>query len=140
MSPEHRHQFYGGDISDYIINNNNQKQAQVQLPFDKGQDDLSNIYEKQIKGKPNIDTTGLVSTGSILPKFDRDPHFCKIQDNLSATLNAIAQQIGLNDNDGTAVLQPATIALKNQTAADIATANNSVLKAIEELKSAGAVL
>jgi hypothetical protein len=137
MSPEHKHQLYGGDISDYIINNSQKKNLS---PLDIGQDDLSNIYERQIKGKPNIDTTGIVSTGSILPSFDRDPHFCKIEDNLSATLNVIAQQIGLNSNDGTIPLQPATIALKDQTAADIATANDSVLKAIEELKSVGAAL
>lgn len=137
MSPEHRQQIFGGEISDYIIPF---KQQNVDSFLNKTSEDLSNIYDTQIKGKPNIDTTGLVSTGNILPSFERDPHFTGIENNLKITLNNIAQQIGLSDNDGTVTLQPGSLSLKNQTANDLAAANNNVLKALEELKSVGAAL
>ncbi len=135
MSPEHRHQIYGGDISDYIVP---QKQKETQLPFLQTQDDLSNIYDRQIKGKPSIDTTGLVSSGNILPPFERDPHFQHIENNLKDTLNIIAQQIGLSDNDGVKTLRSGSVDLKDQTTDDLTAANNNVLKALEELKNLGA--
>lgn len=137
MSPEHMQQILGGEISDYILPI---KQRDSFKFLDQASEDLASVYNKQIKGKPSIDTTGIVSTGNILPPFERDPHFASIENSLKETLNTIAQQIGLNDNDGTRTLQSGTLSLKDQTADDLTLANNNVLKALEELKSAGAAL
>lgn len=135
MSPEHRQQIFGGEISDYIIPI---KQKDSLNFYNQTSEDLSGIYDTQIKGKPSIDTSGLASTGNILPPFERDPHFASIENDLKSTLNIIAQQIGLSDNDGVKTLQPGSISLRDQTADDLTLANNNVLKALEELKSVGA--
>lgn len=136
MSPEHRHQIFGGDIADYIVPHKIQKTYEYS---NVSTEDLSSIYERQISGKPSIDTTGLASPGNFMPSFERDPHFQHIESSLKNTLNSIAQQIGLTDNDGTQTYQPGSINLKNQTADDLSVANNNVLKALEELKNVGAV-
>ena len=136
MSPEHRQQIFGGDIADYFVPH---KIQNAHENINVNTDDLSSIYERQVSGKPSIDTTGLASPGNFTPSFERDPHFQHIEDSLKVTLNNIAQQIGLTDNDGMQTYQQGTITLKDQTADDLSTANNNVLKALEELKNAGAV-
>jgi hypothetical protein len=135
MSEEAKHQLYGGEISDYI----NRKYPSQ--PFDDPQltdSNIANIYDTQIKGKPSIDTTGIVSMnfGSI-PR-QRDPHFDALDNLLKQTLNEVAKQIGLESNDSNFIPQ-AALSLKDQTQTDIEQANNNVLQALKELQDLKAI-
>lgn len=138
MNAEYYHQFYGGDIADYCFH---KKQSNIRgVDFDASQD-LCDIYNSQIKGKPSIDTTGIYSNStkmSLGSNIERDPYFDKIDADLSVTLNNIAKQIGLQSNDDSVnKFTPASVQLKNQTSDDISAATCEVAKALAELKSLG---
>lgn len=137
MNSETKHQLYGGEISDYLIKNN------IPTVIDNGIDghaakDLEQIYNTQVKGKPHIDTTGIFNNSG-LPPLARDPHFDKIGSDLTNTLNAISQQLGLNADISTTQSKHKAITVQNQTDQDIAAANTNVLQALQELKDLNAI-
>jgi hypothetical protein len=135
MNPETEHQLYGGEITDYV------SRKYPNHPFEDPQlvdTNIANVYDTQVKGKPSIDTTGIISMnfGSI-PK-QRDPHFDAVDNLLKQTLNEVAKQIGLEANDQSTI-SPQTVSLKDQTQQDIEHANNNVLQAIKELQDLKAI-
>jgi hypothetical protein len=137
MNSETKHQLYGGEISDYLIKNT------APVIIDNGIDgqtakDLEQIYNNQVKGKPRIDTTGIYNNSG-LPPVTRDPHFDKIGRDLSNTLNAISQQLGLNADPSVVQIKHKAITVQNQTDQDIAAANTNVLQALQELKDLNAI-
>jgi hypothetical protein len=139
VNAEQLQQVYGGEIADYLILS---KKQDISLVSDNTQlDDLSNVYETQIKGKPNIDTTGIVSlspTSMGLPPFERDSHFKKNEQLLSQTLSDIANQLGLT-GDPAARSVATTSTLRTQSEADITAANVNVLQAMKELQDLGSI-
>ena len=139
MNAEYYHQFYGGDIADHFVQ---KKQNNLTYKdFDTSQD-ICDIYNTQIKGKPSIDTTGIFSNStniSFASNIERDPHFTKIETDFKKVLNSIADQLDLRSNDDSVEkFTPSSIQLRDQTTDDIAAANNEVMRALEELKNLGA--
>lgn len=133
MNAEHMHQLYGGEISDYS------SPKLLQRQFEDPQQTNSNlaeIYDQQIKGKPSINTAGIVSANFNIPKI-RDPHFDKLDNQLRNTLNSIAKEINLQPSDMNQ--KPISIGLRDQTQTDIEAANNNVLQAIKELEGLKAI-
>jgi len=139
MGPEHMHQLYGGDIVDYVGVKKSKSTSIQSHPHTD--DNIGEIYNTQIKGKPHIDTTGILPTSLniSLPAVERDPHFTKIDQQLTETLNAIAAQIGLSCDMSSPAQTSKSITIKQQTADDINTADSEVIRALEELKRLGAV-
>lgn len=134
MTPEQKHQLYGGEVSDYM------SQVFLQRKYEDPQhtdSNIANIYDTQVKGKPSINTTGLISANFNIPRT-RDPHFDALDIQLRDTLNTISKQIGLQGNDSVATV-PDSISIKNQTQADIDAANSNVLNALKELQDLKAI-
>lgn len=141
MNAEHYHQLYGGDIADHFTQ---KKQINLQSKgFEDISQDICDIYNTQIKGKPSIDTTGIynsTSNMSIASNIERDPYFDKIDTDFRNIINNIADQFGLLSNDDSVnKFTPSSVQLRSQTDDDIASANNEVMRALEELKNLGAV-
>ena len=139
MNPELMHQLYGGEISDYSRHTKNNTPIIIDNGIDGGvARDIENIYNTQVKGKPSIDTTGIYNNTG-MPPIERDPHFDKLNIELTKTLNAIAQQLNLSPDNSTSSYKQKSITIRQQTDTDIADANNNVLKALEELKNLQAI-
>jgi len=137
MNAEVRQQLYGGEIGDYI-------QQQKYIPAinngldGKVVDDLASIYNSQIKGKPSINTAGIISTNGT-PPITRDPYYDKIGHELTMTLNNIARDLDLHSQSKSNTNINKATSLLPQTNNDIAAANDNVLKAMEELRQLKAI-
>lgn len=135
MNAETMHQLYGGDVADYI------QPTKHKTMIDRGidnrvVDDLSSIYNSQVKGKPSINTAGIIST-NFTPPITRDPYYDKLGEELTKTLNVIARDLNLHSQSHATINKPTS--LVPQTDNDIAVANDNVQKAIEELKMLNAI-
>lgn len=129
------HQLYGGEITDYVESKQSLHKYEDPQQVDSN---IANVYDKLVKGKPSIDTSGIVSLNfGNIPK-QRDPHFDALDNMLKETLNAVARQIGL-DSDSQHTVSPQTISLKDQTSSDIENANNNVIQALKELQDLNAI-
>lgn len=136
MNPELMHQLYGGDIADYIPRNIANPSQKFNGPYAFESDGaLANVYETQIKGKPAIDTSGLQNSVNLSHLIVRDNQPTSLEIQLRQTLNNVADVLGLNDEPGSYVFNPASVKLNTQTADDIAAANSNVLQALKELQA-----
>lgn len=132
MSPEHRAQLYGGDISNYLVPEPLvARQYEDPIQTDKN---IGDIYAAQVQGKKSIDTTGLYSVNFSSPKIQKDSQINKLEQLLNQTLNTIAQELGLADIKHDQKISN-TLNFKTQTDNDIAAANQRVLQAMKELEA-----
>lgn len=131
MNSEHKHQLYGGEVSDYMVS----QKITDRLYEDPAQTDknIGEIYSTQVQGKKSIDTRGIFNTSMGIPPMERDPQINQLEQLLSQTLGNIAQQLNIGDN-GQVHKVKSTLNLKNQTNDDIDAANQRVLQAMKELE------
>lgn len=135
MTPEQKHQLYGGEISDYTVS-----RVLTERAYEKPEittKKLGDIYDTQIKGKQSIDTTGIYTNQSPASTFERDPQSVKMEQQLQQTLRTIAQQLNLNNSTEKDIKD--TLSIKQQSTGDIDQANQNVLQALKELKDMHAI-
>lgn len=132
MNFEHLQQLYGGEISDYIkIQNKIAPEYHNQI--DNGEQ-LSNIYNAQVKTKGSVNVTNSILAFDPKHLIDR-PAEDPITASLKETLNKVAAEIGLSDADGAIYHPDYNPMLKDQTSNDMQQANDAVQKALDELKA-----
>ncbi|CAB5226423.1 hypothetical protein UFOVP760_199 [uncultured Caudovirales phage] len=134
MNAEYLHQQYGGDISDHIRIQN--KTAQEYFNQVDNGEQLSNIYNTQVKSKGRVNVTNSFLAFNPNQLIER-PQEDQISLSFKATLNKVATEIGLTDADGVAYHPDYNPLLRDQTSDDIQQANDAVQKALDELKSLG---
>lgn len=136
MNFEHLQQLYGGEISDYIkIQNKIAPEYHNQI--DNGEQ-LSNIYNAQVKTKGSVNVTNSILAFNPKHLIDR-PAEDPITVSFKETLNKVAAEIGLSDADGVTYHPDYNPMLKDQTSNDMQQANDAVQKALDELKALGEV-
>ena len=131
MNPEHLQQIYGGEISDHI-KIQGKTAPEFNNVLDNGEQ-LSNIYNSQVKAKGSVSVTNSVIAFNPHQLFERpaeDPISLSFKD----TLNRVATEIGLIDADGVRYSPDYNPMLRAQSSSDIQQANDAVERALQELK------
>jgi hypothetical protein len=131
MNAEHYQQLYGGEISDFIKPN----KPVIENTTNFSTSNLEGIYNNQVQPKGSLNTNGISSVGfnpsSLIERDGQD----ELSMSLAATLNRVAQEIDLQSDNQPVPSASSTLTLQSQTNADIQTAQDNVLKAIEELRA-----
>lgn len=134
MNAEYAHQLFGGEISDHFKIQGKLAPEFVDSFFDNDQR-LENIYNTQVKPVGQINVTSSPTNMSVDSLIERQPD--PIVKQLQNTLSEIAQEYGLISDTQTNI--DFTPSLRDQSKDDIQQANDAVAKALEELKSLGAI-
>ena len=134
MNAEYAHQLFGGEISDHFIIQGKLAPKFVDSFFNNNQR-LDDIYTSQVKPIGQVAVSNSPTNISMDALIERQPD--PIVNQLQDTLAKIAQEHGLTSDSK--INTDVTLSLRDQSNDDIRQANDAVLKALEELKSLGAV-
>jgi len=136
MNSEHLQQLYGGEISNFVKIQN--KTAPDYINQNNNSDQLSNVYNAQVKPKGSINATNSIlafNPKHLIDQPTEDPLIVSLRE----TLNKVATEIGLTDADGIRHSPEYNPMLRDQSSDDLNQANDAVLKALEELKTLGEI-
>lgn len=134
MNAEYAHQLFGGEISDHFVIQGKLAPEFVDSFFNNNQR-LDDIYTSQVKPTGQVAVSNSPTNISMDALIERQPD--PIVNQLQDTLAKIAQEHGLTSDSK--INTDVTLSLRDQSNDDIRQANDAVLKALEELKSLGAV-
>ena len=134
MNAESFHQYYGGEISDYLVKKQNFIPGDNTLqPSERA---LCDIYNTQVKHVGQVAITNSPTNINLDALIEHQPDPLTIQ--LQDTLSRVAQEHGLIANKAVTDtnFKPT---LKDQSTDDIHQANDAVIKALEELRALGEI-
>jgi uncharacterized protein (DUF2267 family) len=134
VNAEYAHQLYGGEVSDHFMIQGKLAPDSTNTFFNNDQK-LGDIYSDRVKQVGRVAVPNSPINFNLSDTIERqpDPLIAQLQD----TLTKVAQEYGLTpDSTVNTNFKPA---LKDQSTTDIQQANDAVMKALEELKSLGAI-
>jgi hypothetical protein len=134
VNAEHAHQLFGGEVSDHFVIQGKLAPDFVDSFFNNDQK-LGDVYNSQVKPVGHVAVTNSPTNIRMDALIEREPD--PLVHQLQNTLTKIAQEHGLTSDSKTNA--DFTPSFRDQSNDDIQQANDAVLKALEELKSLGAV-